>query len=178
MHIREAVGGTPAQVVSGIVPRERSERSGASMPMRGDISFRGAICMVIPQYPPAYGGAGLQAQQLATTLARMGVLVEVIAQQGGGTEAGTRTEDGVTVHRQPLPPILARLRPLRSGAFILFLVWRLARRRYLVVHVHGAYWYTIAANVIARIRRQPSIVKITQLGSDDAQTVRARRAGP
>lgn len=138
--------------------------------------------MIASQAPPVYGGAGAQALRLGQAMV-----------DGGGCEVELLTLNqlraprretlrGVLVRRCPGESILARLgeraaRRARSAVFIGWLFWRLALGRYDVLHVHGAYWWTLPAAVVGRLRGVPLVVKVTRLGEDDAQTVHAKRVG-
>lgn len=142
------------------------------------------IAMICSQVPPAYGGAGQQAMALSTRLAEAGEEVTVISEN---QLDASRSEliAGVRVLRlNSRLPFLSRdalgrsSEVLRSIWFCLWIVFRLSRTRYDVVHVHGSYWYSVAAALMARIRRIPLIVKVTRLGEDDAGTVAGKCIGP
>jgi len=65
----------------------------------------------------------------------------------------------------------------RTAWFAAWVGWNLLRGRYDVYHVHGNYWFALVPAVLARLRRIPMVVKVTQLGDDDAETVARKRVG-
>src|SRR4051794_10071332 len=63
------------------------------------------LCLISREYPPetAWGGIARAVELEARALVGLGVETHVITLAPGG-EAGTRTQDGVAVHRIPEPP--------------------------------------------------------------------------
>lgn len=138
--------------------------------------------MVASQAPPVYGGAGTQALGLGRELVRRGVEVHLLTQNQ--LRAPLRESiDGVLVRRAPGERVVARL-PRRAAEVVrtlVFLGWlfgRLWAGKYDVIHLHGSYWFGVPATAVGRLRSIPTIVKVTRLGEDDAQTVAAKRVGP
>jgi glycosyltransferase involved in cell wall biosynthesis len=56
-----------------------------------------------------------------------------------------------------------------------YLLWHY--RHYDIVHIHGAYWRILPLLSAARLVKKKSVVKMTQLGTDDPLTIRGRRFG-
>ncbi len=137
------------------------------------------VAMICAQAPPVYGGAGTQALALAKRLCQRGVTVELLA---GNQMLAVAVEeiDGVTIRRCPaerfircLPVRLAEI--VRTTVFGAWLAIQLAVRRYDVYHMHGNYWYSLAPAIVGRIKGVPVVLKVTQLGDDDAQTIAEKR---
>ncbi len=133
------------------------------------------VCMISYTFPPLYSGAGAQSLQLAKSLVKRGVSVSVLTSRHTSEFPARETVDGVPVHRLPVFR-LGRLRPL---SFSLVAAWHLLQhyRRYDIVHIHGAYWRMFPMLLIAKLVRKKSVVKMTQMGTDDPQTIRWRRFG-
>lgn len=140
------------------------------------------VAMVCSQAPPVYGGAGGQATALASHLVRRGLTVDLFT----GNQllaAQCETIDGVTIRRCPGERFVRLLpaRPAELARTALFAAWlagKLAAGRYDVYHVHGNYWFSVVPALLARFFTVPLVIKVTQLGDDDAQTVLAKRVGP
>jgi len=137
------------------------------------------IAMVASQAPPAYGGAGTQALNLARRLVALSFEVDLLT-QNQLLAARSDNIDGVSIRRAPGERI-ARLLPrriaqiFRTATYTIWLSWLLARGRYRVFHVHGNYWFALVPAVLSRVLRVPVVLKVTRLGEDDAQTVRDKR---
>lgn len=139
------------------------------------------VVMIASQVPPAYGGAGQQALALSKKLVESGAEVSLLT---GNQLGAPRSEmvDGVKVLRlrAGLPLVSGDGRTRSSEVFksLWFCMWIisvLSRNRYDVIHVHGSYWYSVAAALLSKLRRIPLIVKVTRLGEDDAQTVATKQ---
>jgi glycosyltransferase involved in cell wall biosynthesis len=135
--------------------------------------------MVASKIPPAYGGAGAQAVALARQLVGAGQPVVLLAQRFPG-EARRQHVDGVDIRLwgSSERPKNALTRARRTLWFMLAVVIEVLRSRPRIVHLHGCYWFTVAAALTCRIRRVPFIVKVTRLGEDDPASVQGRRVGP
>lgn len=139
------------------------------------------VAMIASQVPPAYGGAGQQALALSKKLAESGLEVSILTENQLGAPR-SEVVDGVKVLRlrEDLPfvsrGVQARSSEVFRGVwFCLWIILILSRNRYDVVHVHGSYWYSVAAALVSKFRRIPLIVKVTRLGEDDAETVANKR---
>jgi len=131
--------------------------------------------MVSYAFPPLYSGAGAQALRLAQTLAQKGVVVSALTSRH---DADLPTRDllmGVPVYRLPVLKT-GRLRPL---SFSLVAAWHLLWRHrcYDIVHIHGAYWRILPMLLATKLTGRKSVVKMTQLGTDDPQAIRRRPVG-
>jgi glycosyltransferase involved in cell wall biosynthesis len=133
------------------------------------------VCMVTYLFPPVYSGAGVQALRLAKELEEKGVAVSILTARHRADLPVQESVEGISVRR--LPVLRAgRLRPLSfSLATAYHLLWH--RRHYDVVHIHGAYWRILPVLLVAGLTAKKSVVKMTQLGTDDPQTIRQRRFG-
>lgn len=137
-----------------------------------------SVVMVCSQMPPVYGGAGAQAALLGRTLTDMGWEVAAItldqAKVGSGTERGVRVIrllSGLTPENR-WKRLLTTL-GLGLGAFL-----HIVSRRPSVVHIHGAYWWSILPAIAGRCIGAKVVTKLTRDGEDDARTVYAKRIGP
>ncbi len=139
---------------------------------------RRSVIMVNSQMPPVYGGAGGQAVLLGRALAEMGWEVSAVTLDQAGIGSGT--EQGIRIHRllRGIAPdsgwtrLLTTL-VLGAGAFM-----RVIAHRPSVVHIHGAYWWSIPPAVAGRLIGAIVVVKLTRDGDDDAHTVFSKRLGP
>jgi glycosyltransferase involved in cell wall biosynthesis len=128
--------------------------------------------MVSLTFYPGYSGAGIQAWRLCQKLAARGVKVEVLSEN---TDRNTRRETigGIPVCRLPVRG-RGRGGALQMAARILSYLIRY-RRRYDLLHVHGAYWYAQAVILFSRIFRKKTIVKMSLSGDDDPISIRDRQ---
>lgn len=133
--------------------------------------------MVCSQMPPVYGGAGAQAALLGRELAKRGWHVSAITLDqmgvGSGCDRGIRYQ---RLLRGVVPTglwtrILTTV-GLGVGAFFQILFGRPA-----MVHIHGAYWWSILPALAGRLTGAKVIVKITRDGEDDPKSVYAKRIG-
>lgn len=136
-----------------------------------------SVVMVCSQMPPLYGGAGKQATLLGQRLADLGW--EVTAVTLDQAKVGSRVEGGIKF-RRVLPGVAAASRGTRllttvalgAAAFLIIMKMRPA-----VVHIHGAYWWSVPPAIAGRLVRAVVVVKLTCDGEDDAHTVYAKRIG-
>jgi glycosyltransferase involved in cell wall biosynthesis len=133
------------------------------------------VCMVTYAFPPVYSGAGAQALQLAGRLQEKDIAVTILT-----ARHTSNLPVQELVHRVPVNRLSVlcsgRLRPFSFSAAT---AWHLLlhHQRYDVIHIHGAYWRILPELLVARLTARRSVVKMTQLGTDDPQTIRRRRLG-
>jgi glycosyltransferase involved in cell wall biosynthesis len=137
------------------------------------------IAMISSLVPPVYGGAGTQAVELGRSLTRSGVEVEVLT-ANQALAPRYEVDSGIVIRRMPgerlfraLPRRLGEV--LRTLVFIAWIATVVVRRRYDVLHVHGCYWFALGGLLGARLTGASMIVKVTQLGGDDAATLLSQR---
>lgn len=134
-----------------------------------DMGEMSSVVMVVDAAPPLYGGAGRQALLLSETVAATTRLeFEVWSRQKEAvkdTRVGRVRFLGPHIRNQFASNLLFSL---ICGLKVL-----VGPRR--IVHVHGAFYYGFFAILAARIRRFPSILKVTLVGADDPATVRRLR---
>lgn len=136
------------------------------------ISSKVRVCMVSVGFYPTFSGAGIQAWRLCRKLVKKGVRLTVIA---GNTDKPVDSEIAgeIPVHRLKL------WRQGRWGVLLfamkIFCHLIKHRRRYDLLHVHGAYWYSQVVILVGRLLRKRSIVKMTMLGDDDPLSIRNRQ---
>jgi len=132
------------------------------------------ICMIVYTMPPFYSGSGAQALRLATKLREKGMSAFMLTAKHTRIE-GEGFIEGIKVYRLPVfGP--RRIKPLTFGfAASLFLLRN--HRTYEIVHLHGAQWRTVSIILVAKLLGKKTIVKMTQLGTDDPVTIRRRLFG-
>lgn len=135
------------------------------------------VVMVCSQMPPVYGGAGTQAARLGSALGAKGWQVTAITLDqlgiGSGFERGVRFR---RVLRGVSPTgVWTRLSTTAALGFVAFL--HILSSRPAVVHIHGAFWWSILPALAGRLMRARVIVKITGDHWDDAATVSSKRIG-
>jgi glycosyltransferase involved in cell wall biosynthesis len=131
--------------------------------------------MVTYAFPPVYSGAGAQALRLAERLQEKGIAVTILTARHTSDLPVRELVHGVPVHRLSVL-CSGRLRPF---SFSVATAWHLLlhRQHYDVIHIHGAYWRILPELLVTRLTAKRSVVKMTQLGTDDPQTIRRRRLG-
>lgn len=131
--------------------------------------------MVCSQYPPVYGGAGKQAQLLSNELACRGWSIDVVTLDQDAVGSGM--EDKVRVVRLLTGFVASRTltRALTTIALGFLSAALIIVKRPAVVHVHGAYWWSIPPLMAARLIRARGVLKVTRDGEDDPDTVMNRR---
>src|SRR4051812_28253902 len=110
--------------------------------------------MIVDQAPPVYGGAGTQALRLASELTRSGLNVEILTQNRARAPS-TEVLDGVKVRRYWTPRSASRF---RTFVFLPQIMVALFARRPDVIHVHGAFWYTLPAVLTGKLLGIPVLV--------------------
>lgn len=133
------------------------------------------VCMISDSLPPFYSGAGSQALRLAQSLAQKGVLVTALTARHTNDLPARKTVEGVTVRRLPV----LRDRRVRHLSFFIAAAGHLLRHRqkYDIVHLHGAYRRAIPIVAAARLADLKTVVKMSQMGTDDPSTTRTWRFG-
>lgn len=131
--------------------------------------------MVAYALPPLYSGAGTQALRLARTLhTHHGIDVTILAARHTPELLAAEDVDGVAVRRLSVLSGSLR-RPIFGLQVTRYLLEQ--SRRYDLVHIHGAYWRIWPILQILRFTHLKSVVKLTQMGTDDPQTIRQRPLG-
>lgn len=124
------------------------------------------VVMIVDSAPPLYGGAGRQAALLADQLSARGEYeIEIWARRR------SRAVKGHHGRVRFVGPYV-RFESLSNIIFALLCAVKLLAAKVDLVHVHGAYYYGLTSLVVARLKRKPSILKITLLGSDDPRSLR------
>jgi glycosyltransferase involved in cell wall biosynthesis len=119
--------------------------------------------MIVDTAPPQYGGAGQQALVLAEALVSRGHTVKLLARRKQDLES----ENEIVRFVGPY----LRNESLSSAIFALLCGIRVLFTSSEVIHCHGGYYYSFFALLAATMRRKPSLLKVTLLGSDDPATV-------
>lgn len=137
-----------------------------------------SIVMVCSQMPPVYGGAGAQAALLGRSLSQLGWKVTAVTLDQAGVGSGF--DRGVQFHRllRGMAPVgrwrrIVTTLMLGLGAFL-----HIAIKRPAVVHIHGAFWWSILPSIAGRAFGAKVVIKLTRDGEDDARTVYSKRLGP
>lgn len=139
-------------------------------------SRRPRILMVCAQVPPVYGGAGQQAFALSQRLADRGFGVTLLT-LNQATARSRETWSGLTIRRVGRAPRPGRFSGWEQAASLgLYAFGQSAFGSYELVHFHGSYWWTVCGSIGARLRRRPTVVKVTRLGEDDPTTTASKRA--
>lgn len=133
------------------------------------------VCMISDSLPPFYSGAGIQALRLARALAQKGVPISALTARHTADLPTHETVEGVAIHRLPV----LRHPRLWHLSFFITAAWRLLRHRHEidVVHLHGAYRRAIPIVATARLAGLRTVVKMSQMGTDDPSTTRTWRFG-
>lgn len=128
--------------------------------------------------PPVYGGAGAQAALLGSTLAERGWDVSAITLDQ--SNVGNTTENGLRYFRllRGLEPRSKWTRAFASAVLGLYAFAYVLVRRPAVVHIHGAFWWSIPPAIASRIIGAKTLVKLTRDGDDDPRTVYSKQIGP
>ena len=133
------------------------------------------IWMISYLAPPLYGGAGTQALRLAKRLQDRGISVSMLTARHSPDLPAQQSLLGVPIHYLPV----LRTDRLRAFSFSLAVAWYLHRHRrlYDIIHIHGAYWRMLPLLLVAKLAGKKSVVKMTQMGTDDPFTIRQRQFG-
>jgi glycosyltransferase involved in cell wall biosynthesis len=141
-------------------------------------SVKKSVLMVCSQMPPVYGGAGAQAALLGSALAKMGW--DVAAVTLDQFNVGSGSEQGIRFYRL-MRGVESNNKWTRILTTIVLGMGALARiiiQRPAIVHVHGAYWWSIPPVIAGRLVGAKVVIKLTRDGEDDARTVYSKRMGP
>ena len=160
----------PAPTVdrSGVEPAEPLPGSSAA----GMARFP-SVVFVSHHYPPAFSGAGIQAERLAAALQRRGCAITVLTEGTEGRRHRERTEhQGLTIIRVPSWSAF-ELGPLRDRSWSLAVAPTLARIRADVFHFHGLAGSEVLL-AIALARGIPAIVKRSMAGPEPRIKGRSR----
>ncbi|MDI9926234.1 glycosyltransferase family 4 protein [Rhodococcus sp. IEGM 1341] len=125
------------------------------------------ILMVVDAAPPHYGGAGQQALLLAKELEAEGSTVRIYARR----RESTRSQSEMVRFVGPL----IRSEALSNAIFAILIFFIVISSRADILHCHGAFYYGFSSTAAAKIRRIPIVLKVTLLGTDDPQSIRAQR---
>lgn len=138
----------------------------------------GGVVMVCSQMPPVYGGAGEQAVRLGRALEAKGWKVTAITLDQLGVGSGV--DRGIRFRRvlRGVAPVSLWTRLATTSGLGLVAFLHILTSRPAVVHIHGAYWWSIPPAIAGRLVRARVIVKTTRDGADDATSVYAKRIGP
>jgi glycosyltransferase involved in cell wall biosynthesis len=133
------------------------------------------IWMISYLAPPLYGGAGTQALRLAKGLQGRGISASILTARHSPGLPAQQSLVGVRIRYLPV----LRAGRLRALSFSLAVAWHLYRHRrlYDIIHIHGAYWRMLPLLLVAKLAGKRSIVKLTQMGTDDPSTIRRRQLG-
>jgi glycosyltransferase involved in cell wall biosynthesis len=120
--------------------------------------------MLISLYPPAYSGAGTQAEHLVRALVAQGAEMKVLGSLPRGSDAQRcERSTNLEVRRFPVPGIDEKRR-LVFGLRAAW--WLLTRSDWDVLHVQGFSYWGVLPIAVARLKRRPILVKTTLLGPD------------
>lgn len=78
----------------------------------GNMAYR--VLMFCPQYKPLVGGAERQAEKLAKTLVRKGIVVNILTPKLTATAPGHEIDQGVVITRFPLFDIYWHIPKIRG----------------------------------------------------------------
>jgi glycosyltransferase involved in cell wall biosynthesis len=132
------------------------------------------VAMVVPLFPPTYGGAGLQAERLARALGARGVRVTVLTTRGVGARIAARGSAPFGSVRRFRSP--ARRRGIDAVLGSRAAIW-LATHRFDLLHLHTVGYFAVLPTWVARARRRPYLLKTSLLGGDDLAHVGRGRLG-
>jgi glycosyltransferase involved in cell wall biosynthesis len=133
-------------------PKETSETGSRHRPSP-------RVVLLSPSWPPDPGGGGIQLATLAERLAARGTALRVFVATTPASPEPLRVPGvGVVGLRVPDSSLLRqRALGLRAAA------WLLGRSDWDLLHVSGFFLFAVPAVAAARLRRRPSIVKVTEL---------------
>lgn len=134
--------------------------------------------MVSHELPPVHSGAGLQAVALAKELRANGVKVWMLTSRYRG-EAHIDSIEGIPVRQIGVFGHRGREGYL---AWVTFGIGALSalftyHRHWRIAHIHGAYTTYIGPMFASFLLRRPMLIKVTLMGDDELEHVRARRLG-
>lgn len=132
--------------------------------------------MLAPYYPPAFSGAGLQAQRLGAMLAERGVTITVLTPAPPGKRIpSTSVETSLRVVRFPVPA-RGRRRDLALGAQAA--IWLATHSDWDLLHMHAFSYFSLFPSWLAGVRQRPRLAKTTLMGFDDLATKSRGPGGP
>lgn len=130
--------------------------------------------LVALNFPPGFGGGGLQLSRLMQALCARGTCVQVLTALPPASDAQRRERafggrvERLQVSGHPL------LRTHHFGARAA--AWLLLHGDWDVLHLNGFFRFQFLPMVVARLRRRPVLIKVTEL-PPDGSFLSARRAG-
>ena len=129
------------------------------------------VLMVTGAYYPEMSGGGLQCRELVRAL-KQRLSVSVLTTSTDSARPAFELVDGVPVHRVHVD--LQRSSSMFLAALRLILVMITHRRRFDIVHLHGFSTKSVLVSSLARTLKKRVVIKLTSVGHDDPQAMRAR----
>lgn len=135
------------------------------------------ILLISWNYPPATGGAEMQAQRLAGLLARRGHAIEVRTARWPNTPREETPHERLRVRRCFWDIPFGPLYKCTVFAQTALSTWR-ARGQFDIVHSQQASWGALGALLARRLGGPPVVVRVASSGPlNDLLRMRARRGG-
>lgn len=135
------------------------------------------ILLISWNYPPATGGAEMQAQRLAGLLARCGHAIEVRTARWPNTPREETPHERLRVRRCFWDIPFGPLYKCTVFAQTALSTWR-ARKQFDIVHSQQASWGALGALLARRLGGPPVVVRVASSGPlNDLLRMRARRGG-
>lgn len=135
------------------------------------------ILLISWNYPPATGGAEMQAQRLAGLLARRGHAIEVRTARWPNTPREETPHERLRVRRCFWDIPFGPLYKCTVFAQTALSTWR-ARKHFDIVHSQQASWGALGALLARRLGGPPVVVRVASSGPlNDLLRMRARRGG-
>lgn len=129
------------------------------------------VAMVAYIFPPNYGGASIQALELARRLKKLGVQSFFLVANLSEAPDYERIDD-IPVHRfrTVKSPRLAYF------VFMLKVLWALwkKRREFDILHFHSIKPFSFVLTGLAKLLRRPTLVSLSLVGNDDPLGLRAK----
>ena len=120
------------------------------------------LMVVIRGQTPGYGGAACQAISLCRELKKININSLILT---GGTH---KAED---VRIKPLCSNFSDTFRKMSFPIALFFYLIFNRKKFDVLHIHGAYWMSFGSVIAAKLLGKPIIIKLSMFGEDDPLTI-------
>jgi glycosyltransferase involved in cell wall biosynthesis len=134
------------------------------------------VCMLVESLPPALTGAAVQSFKLAARLRELGIEVFFAGTHVTDQSPAEDTIEGFSAYRVPYA-VSGKLTKLR-GLIGYCRIFARHRRQFDVLHLHGAYYVTLAAAFFAtKVLGKPFLIKMTSLNSDTPEVVKRLRYG-
>ncbi|MFQ5706806.1 MAG: glycosyltransferase family 4 protein [bacterium] len=129
------------------------------------------VAMVTYIFPPSYGGAAIQALELAKSLKRLGVQSFFVAANFANAPACEELE-GIPVYR-----FQTVASPRFSYLIFMLKVLRLLfkkRKSYDLIHFHSIKPFSFLITLLAKVLRKPALVSLSLIGNDDPKGLKAK----